>query len=178
MEVIVNDPHWDHESFLKDLQDELSQLTADIQLRDTDIGCGTSWEVVLASLGGLFLLGKPIKDNLEAWLSLGQKFVSVLKRIATKFGAYRVDEHGATLIAVTEIANTEPSLIRSLELLTAHSIRFYELVYHESAHLDHHPDTLYLQSYRVNGERIYVLGIKSNGKLEFKHAFSTSYFEF
>ena len=105
MQIIVSDPSYDHEDevdrdeFIAQLNTELDQLSEEIALRDGDIGPAASWPVIIATLSGLFFLGKPINANLDAWISLAKKLASVLKWIVSKCGVYRVDEAGATLIA-------------------------------------------------------------------------------
>ena len=183
MELIIVDPTYDHsdrdrDKFLSDLETELSSISREYELKDVDIGFGADWPAILVILGGLFLLGKPINENIEGWLRLSNKFVSLIKRIRRKFGPYRIDENGASLIAIDKIVKKEKGNISTIEKIATTEIPFNTFPLKDSKRLDQHPDNIYVQAYRVNDERIYLIGIKSNGKTAFKHKFSTSWINF
>lgn len=113
MQIIVADPTGANEAgsfedFVLELRSELATITKDVEIRSTDIGRGADWSVVLVTIGGLFFLGKKIEENLDAWTSLARKFLAVLQRISERFGPYRLDEHGATLLAIDRILRKQP----------------------------------------------------------------------
>jgi len=183
MELIVVDPTYDHEGrdpneFLSALRRELSGVSKTFDCRDVDIGFAADWPAILAIFTGLFFLGKPINDNIEAWFSLAKKFKSMLKQIAQKFGHYRIDETGATLLGISIIASQENEDIADIQQISSNEIQFNNFPLKDPGHLDHHPDNLYVQVYLVNKARIYVFGIKSKGTVEFQHTFNTSWLDF
>ena len=115
---------------------------------------------------GHLLSRKPIKDNLEAWLSLATKFAAVLKWVLSKCGVFRVDQAGANLIALSSILDREDQPITSIELACCAFIPFWTNDLRDPKELDHHPDGLFTQTFVVNRARVYVLAVKSNGSIE------------
>lgn len=183
MEIIIVDPTYDHEEserpkFLADLENDLTELTSEIQMVERDIGFGADWPAVLAILSGIFLLGKPINENIDAWFSLAQKFKKVISKIKARSWQYRVDETGALLLALEEIANTEKGNIKSIKKIDLERIELSRFPLKDPAHLDQHPNSLYIQSFIVNGNTLYIIGIKSKGSIEFIHAYDTCHTRF
>lgn len=172
MQLIVPDPSYARESevdrgqFLSDLEAHLREIFGDVSLRDSDIGRGADWPVIVATLSGLFLLGKPINENVEARIGLSRKFGRLLKWVLSKCVAYRVDAAGANLLAINSILHAEEEPISSIELAASAFIPFWTNPLRDPAGLDHHPDGLFAKAFVVNGRRIYILGIKSNGSIE------------
>lgn len=182
MELIINDisydnPDIDHSSVLIDIRAELEYLSKDIALEERDIGQAADWPVILAIISGLYFLGKPIQENLDAWISLSQRFLTLIKKLHTRFRSCRIDLNGATLLALTEILAREDS-INNINMASSVEIPFYELELLNPIHLDHHPDALYIQTFRVNNRRLHVLGIKSKGTIEFHHIFDLNFMKF
>lgn len=183
MELIIADPTYDHsgrdrEKFLSDLKSDLSSISNQYQLKDVDIGFGADWPAILAILGGLFLLGKPINENIEGWKELSNRFVSLIEKIRRKFGAYRIDENGASLIVIDKIVKKEKGRISTIEKIAMTEIPFSTFPLKDSKSLDHHPNNIYVQAYRVNDKYIYLIGIKSNGKIAFENTFGMSWIDF
>jgi hypothetical protein len=150
----------------------------EVKLEETDIGQAADWPVILATLGGLFLLGKSIKDNLEAWKTMAEKFVSLLNRLRKKVGSYRIDHDGATLLAVNTIAEEFGTRLRPLELIFNREVRASELALKNPLHLDHHPDVVYIQAYLVNKSILYLVVVKSKGSIEIKKGLDIGLYKF
>lgn len=191
MELIFNDPYydsaeeWEEGKYAKELAVELSEFDETIIAVDTSIGLGADWPVVLVKIfnnvdwasfltiagpSGLFLLGDKINKNIDAWLEIGKK----LKKLAKKLQPTRIDENAATLMALNDILeNTGKKIDFSVSL----EIIEFKLVPPGKSKLDKRPDALYLITVRIPG-KVFVYGIKSNGNIEFKHEFSTKWYEF
>lgn len=183
MEFLVFDPTYDHDEskrplFISELKNELSTLSDEFETIETDAGFGADWPAILAILSGIFLLGKPINENIEAWLSLSDKFKKFITTITRKSWRYRIDENGAELLAIQEIVKKENGEIKSLKKLKSNRIEFQIHQLKNKKHLDQHPNSLYVVSYHVSNSNIYVIGIKSNGKIEFVHALETCHMKF
>ena len=183
MEILVSDLTYDHPerdraTFLAELEHELRQLSPEYGLSEADAGHGADWPVILATLGGLFLLGKPINENLEAWISLAKKLGAFVQRAKERWLAPRLDEDGAILIGLSRVLEIHDKPPRSVEHVGTVASWFQVFPLKDPSRLDHHPDALYVTSFRVDDEVIYVLGVKSKGTIEFEHQFSTSYLEF
>ena len=183
MEILIPDPTYDHpernrEKFLAQLHQELAELSSDYELSEADAGHGADWPVILVSIGGLFFLGKRINENLDAWIALAKKLGAFLAKAKERWSSPRLDQDGAILIALLRVLATHDRPIQSIELAGVIPSWFQVFPKKSAKRLDHHPDALYVSSFRVNDETIYVLGVKSNGTIEFEHNFSMSYLEF
>lgn len=96
IEILVPDPTYDHperskDAFLEELRQDLADLSKEYELTDADAGYGADWPVILASIGGLLFLGKPINENLDAWIALAKKFTRFVAKVRQKWSAPRVD---------------------------------------------------------------------------------------
>lgn len=183
MEIIIIDPTYDRDDskrsqFLADLKIDFTELTGEINTLEADVGFGADWPAVLTILGGLFLLGKPIDENIDAWFSLAKKFKKVIDKIKARSWQYRIDDSGASLIALEEIANTEKGNVESVRKIEFKRIELSTFPLKSPTHLDQHPNNLYIQSYIVNDSTLYVIGIKSKGTVEFIHVYETSHMKF
>jgi hypothetical protein len=183
MQLLIPDPTYDHperskEEFLIELRTELKGLSSEFNLIDADAGHGADWPVVLAILGGLFFLAKPINENINAWLALAKKLGGMVERVRKKWGAARLDERGCILLALNRLMETHKGPIRSLELMGTVQALFQVFPWKDPKRLDHHPDALYVIGFRVNDERIHILGVKSKGTVEFEKDFSINYMDF
>jgi len=179
MEIIVIDPTYDHpnrdrEKFIEDLKNYVLGLSNDVQLNDTDIGRAASLPGVLLIIGGLFFLGDKINKNLEAWTSLAKKFKMFLVKIGREFGGYRIDETGATLLAIERILNLEQGSISSIEKICGNILTIYPLMVRELDGLNKKPDALYVQIFKVNENSVYIFGIKSKGLIEIEYKINTA----
>lgn len=183
LELLIPDPTYDHPerdrpTFLADLRETLEELGTPFDLRDTDIGPAAGLPAILVVLSGLFFLGKPINENLDAWIALGRKFGPVVRRIATRFAEPRLDENGAVLLALCDLLDSLGDELRSVEIVARQTVPFWMFELRDAAVLDHHPDSLYILTLRVNNAKLFVFGIKSKGAIEFRHVYEASYLSF
>jgi len=183
MEIIIIDPTYDHDEserpqFLAELKNDLTELSGEIQTVEADVGFGADWPAVLAILGGLFLLGKPIDENIDAWFSLAKKFKKVIDKIKARSWQYRIDDSGASLIALEKIANSEKGKVEYIRKIEFKRIELSTFQLKDPSHLDQHPNNLYIHSYIVNDSTLYVIGIKSKGTVEFMHVYETCHMSF
>lgn len=182
MEFMIADPTYDHpdrdrDIFLSELRMEAESLSPEIALSDTDAGHAADWPMILVVISGLFFLGKPINENLDAWLDLGRKLSGFLKRVREKWAAARFDETGCVLLAIDHLSKSQTS-IRTIEVIGTIPAHFQVFPMRRSETLSHHPDALYVIALRVNDEKVHVVGVKSKGNIEFEHSFNVSYLEF
>ena len=183
LEIIVPDPSYDHEDqvdrskFLSELDSKLATLSPEASVDETNLGRGADWPAFLIVLGGLLVLGKPLNENLEAWLALAKKANELFTWILTKCVSYRVDENGATLIALSDISSTLESSPFSIDQVSSTFIPFLNWDGRPNDSLCHHPDGIYIQTYVVNSTQVIIYGIKSTGNIESKsvHAIEAAY---
>lgn len=167
MQIIVIDPTYtnntDHDQFVKKLKREFSTISKDIKVKTTDIGYGASWpaiEIVFPVL--IFFSGKKVNENIDAWLSIARKLISLMK----KFRTY-IDDEGAALLVIKDIASSQK--IKEIKRISTEIIPVAPFEGRKKDSLDSRPNALYIQIYKVNNEFVYVYGIKSNGKMEIKY---------
>ena len=177
MQIIVPDPTYDHadrarDEYLTVLKADLMSFADDVRIQDADIGRGADWPVWLCVLV-VFSMGKTIKENLDAWIALSKPVVAVLAKLKERFGTYRIDEHGASLIILSKIASREPEGVVQLTQIACSSISIRPFDGRDPERLDHHPDAVFVQAYHVNRARIYVVTVASAGDLEAVHIYET-----
>lgn len=190
MELIFADQYydtaeWEEGRFSNDLASQLAEFDKNVKTTDADIGHGASWPVVLveifksvdwstflpvAGAGGLFLLGDQINKGIDGWIEIGKK----VKKITEKYRPTRIDENAATLQVINELYEQELPL-ENLEISTQ-IVEFTTISWGKSK-LYKRPDALYIITARLP-DTVYIYGIKSDGKVQFKHEFVTAWYEF
>lgn len=111
-DALYDSPEWEEGKYSKKLLSQLAKIDPEASVADIDIGHGAGWPVVLVeifkgvdwsqlftitSLGGIFLLGKKINENIDAWIEIGKKFIKLIEKIKPA----RVDEHAAVLFIIS-----------------------------------------------------------------------------
>jgi hypothetical protein len=182
MEIIVSAPLDEFNdaiepSAMQELERILKDFDSDVAITERNIGHGADWPVLLVTFGGIFLLGEKIQKNLDAWIAIAQRVISLFASVKAKFGLARVDESGAIAIAITDLINRSTA-ISSLILESCQLIGFTPVPWNPSKRLDGSPDVLYIVTFRVNGDSVYVYGIKSKGEIVFMHSYLTEWLEF
>ena len=190
MELIISDalydtPEWEEGKYSEQLASQLVQFDPDVSVKDTDIGKGADWPVVVveifnkidwssllgvAGVGGLFLMGEKINKNIDAWLEIGKKLGSLID----KFKPARVDEYAALVIIFNDFIQNygqQNKLDVSIQIIEFNAVQY------ALGNLAKRPDALYIVSVKTSDKTI-IYGIKSNRKIEFKHELSTQWIDF
>ncbi len=146
-----------------EIEKEISKISDSRGFKTENIGAGADWIVVVAYMTGLFFLGDKINKNLEAWLSLSKKFISLFKKTKVRF----IDANGARLIAINRILKNEESISSIIEL-AFNEINLQDLTTSFSDgrkpnELKSKPLCYFSAIYKVNQSSYYILGIKSDG---------------
>lgn len=190
MELIIPDPNpypqteAERDNFLSTLRLELQPLSDEFTVDYTDIGRGAAWPAILVTVAllssSVFFLGKRIEENLDAWISLGERFKAFIERATAKSHSPLIDQEGACLLALHEVVEKHPDSIRVLEYEHVLASWFdpRDPQIRSPDRLDHHPEALYVMAMRVNDGFLYVVGVKSSGFVEFVHRFSTHHMDF
>ena len=173
MEIIIPDISYDNEKIkqkdvIKEIKKDLLDFSNDFEIKETDIGRGADWPVILAVIA----ITISLPGFLESCINLSEKFIGFLNKIKNKYGGIYVCEQCASLLAINFIKNKEKN-IKTIEN-TCNYIIPVDPPYRENAqlsHLDQKPDAFYIQIYKVNEDIFYIFNIKSNGQLELKHKF-------
>lgn len=128
-----------------------------------NIGPGADFHVILLTilLGfDLIKLGADINDGIDGWIEIGKKIRNLFKRKKV----VSVDEEGATALAL-ELISRKVNIVR-LEKLHESTINLADLsgMIPTNKGLSQKPYNYYIQTYRVNDDDIFVIGIKSTGE--------------
>jgi hypothetical protein len=149
----------------KALADELD-LGEVSSITEENIGPGADVMIILIVLAAIqaIKLGKDLNDGVDGWIELGKK----LSKLVDKKEIVAVDKDGATSLAIKFISDQEK--IESIRKDTEHEINLastFGLIgdNREPDDLISKPYNYYVQSFIVNDEKIYVLGVKSSGEV-------------
>lgn len=134
-------------------------------IKIVNIGPGADFLVLFISFSTalyLFLkVGTVINDGINAWIEIGKK----LNKLFYRRKIVSVDIEGATALAIGFIAKREK--ITTLEKMNETVINLVDVsvMILNNSKLCKKPHNYYIQTYRINGEDVYVIGIKSNGEV-------------
>ncbi|MGI2801005.1 hypothetical protein ACRTC3_20825 [Photobacterium damselae] len=190
MQLIFDDPYYDFEDwnkkqYINELKVWLCEYDKSLRLYHVDTGHGADfpavlveffdnldWKVVSASsVAGIFILGDKINKNLEAWISIGKKLSSLIKKCKPT----RVSEDAAICWVLNELTNQNVPL-QELDI-RLQVIQFSKGARKSNLKLEANPDCLYIVTVRTIN-KVFVYGLKSNLKVEFKKEFDVFWSEF
>lgn len=170
-------------TFLRSLEAEVAAATESdrVEATRTSYGYGAdaiAVAVVLSGLSALFLAGKPIHDNLHAWIKLGRRLGPLVRQLKERLGATRLSESAALAIALHAVADQEPNM-RSVVLLSKALSRVPNNSLASEVHhlFRNHPDRYYVFTIEV-GRASHVVGIASTGDVLFHHRLSLDWHRF
>lgn len=181
MEIVIPDPTYSNEfvgqeqfllEFKKEVLDRLPNSEAEVD--SIDVGHGADAPSIIAVIAGawaLFLSGKPILENIDAWKKLGKQFHDFV----TEKGAL-IDCDGAILIALQQIEDDffaeDKCEVKVMEIKgrSPNLLKRYEL--------EMYPEQLYIIALHNPSKGAYLLIITSRGTLVQKTKLpSLSYWE-
>ena len=130
-----------------------------------NIGPGADWIVILLLLDlgfQLIKVGAEINDGIDGWIGLGKK----LHKLFHRNKIVSIDNDGATALAINLIAKKEK--IDRLEKMQESTINLADLsgFIRGNKGLSNKPHNYYIQTYCINNNDVYVIGVKSTGKAE------------
>ena len=153
----------------KDIEQIKSELDfeGDKEISEKNIGPGADVFVILASIltiANVFLLGDKIDKGIDGWIKIGRRIKNLFKRKEL----IAVDKDGASLLAIEFIASLEK--VKSLEKESEYEINLVRLdgLFTDGRKPDDlisKPYNYFIQTYLINEEKHYVIGIKSTGEV-------------
>lgn len=146
----------------------------DIDIVDIGPGISVMAVIVLIAIGGLRLikLGDEINSGLDGWIKLGKK----VKKLFTRNKIVAVDIDVATAIAIEYISKHKKIVTLEKIQETVVNLADFTGLLPENKGLSQKPYNYYIQVYRINGDDIYVIGIRSDGEVKtIKHFSLNSY---
>ena len=125
--------------------------------------------VILTGLSALFLSGKRIEENLDAWVRLGRRLKAAVQKLRAKQGPVSVSEPAAVALTLARVAERETTLGRA-ELLgsSVAKLQNRSLSPEAAAQFSQHPERYYIFTVGVE-DRAYVICMSSSGRLVFEH---------
>jgi len=161
-------------------EDELNAISKENKLIESNIGSGADALVIVIIISGLFLLGKKINENLDAWIELSKKFKKLFSKLKKK--GCLIDSNGSTLIALSKILEVEKSIKSIIEVqsivLNSDRNQTPFLLNIPQERIDKKPNKYFIKVYFVNDELFYICTMKSNGDIKYFGKFSDDPFEF
>lgn len=139
----------------------------DSQVSGANIGPGADLMTILVTINtvaNVFLIGQQIDAGIDGWINLGNR----LKKMFRKKQLVAIDKDAASLLAI-EFLNSKEK-IQSLVKTHEHEINWIRL---DGMLLDRKPEDFiskphayFVQTYLINSQKYYILGITSQGKVE------------
>jgi hypothetical protein len=129
---------------------------------------------VLTGLASLFLSGKKIEENLDAWARLGRRFRKLIESLNSRWGRTSVSQPIALALALERIA-AENSNVHGVSVIAAHTIPVANGSLHPKYwnEFRSQPDRVYVFLLRAVNHDTYIVGIRSDGDWQFLHRIPT-----
>ena len=130
-------------------------------------GYGAEVASIVAIVVGLFLLAKPIDENLAAWVNLAGRVRRVVDSLVKKRGAVTVSEPVAVLLALDAMGARHIPL-DGASLVAAHTIPVANGVIPPELLPDfrHQSDRFYILVFRAADQATYIVVMRSSGEIE------------
>lgn len=173
IEIIISDFGMDEEGTLTeqniaDIKNDLQELSNDIDINVDDIGQGYNWQVICIFVAVMqFLsLGKNLNDALDGWHGLAKKFVRVFAYFKKKHIEVLTSRNGAKLIALEYVFKLEEE-IQIIDEFAENTVNLYGSKGSRKTELASMPINIYTFYFTVNSIFLYIIGVKSDGNIEF-----------
>jgi hypothetical protein len=154
--------------------DDIAGEASEIRHEVTSIGRGASGIALLLVLTGIFLSGKNIEENLEAWIRLATRLGASLKKLRSLAGPVYLSEPAAAPLAFRAVLDRAPSP-RSVRLTGSSILVVDPATIGEQFHhvFQYVPERFYLYTFVVDDGDSHVVCIRSSGEIEFHHVLPT-----
>lgn len=170
MEILINDFSYDNpriteEDFLVELKKDIGDLCDDFKIIETDVGRAADIPVFLINIS----IGASILSGITIIVDNAIKFKKWLNKNKNKYKGIRICEECATLLIFQEILD-KVKVIESIEEICKTIIPVDPPFRKNKTHkLDDQPDAFYIQSYKVNINKIYTTIVKSDSCIDLFH---------
>lgn len=181
MELLLNIPKYEEsvnddglsEVEKKEIVDSIP-IEGDKYATVVNIGPGADLMTILAvisAVANVFLVGDKIIKGVDGWLKIGK----YIKSLFVRKELVSVDKDGASLLAIEWISTngTINSLVK-IDETTINLVDVSQMITEKSS-LASKPHNYYIQTYLVNDDKYYVVGIKSSGDVNLIKCFEYGY---
>lgn len=154
----------------------------DIEIKSYGYGYGADGYaigIVLSSLVALFLSGKRIEENLDAWVRLGKRFKQAIQQLHRREISIAVSEPGALAMAISHVSEDAGGQV-TVQVLSNTVIRLRNSSISADAYNTflEHPDRYYIFVLQVGDSRTHVLGMSARGSILFNNVLSLNYWAY
>jgi len=183
IEVAFGDPTYhndfegqaeEFEAVLADLSESFSDY--EVSVIEGNLGHGADWPTIIAVIGGIAFMGKPIKENLEAWRDLIFRFMRWLTGNREVRGPYRCNERAAVLIALSEFSRGDVNRLNCVENITISTLRGRTPVVNAQCDLEDAPEQVYVITIHA-ASASEVIVVKSTGQITHRYVLPTTDWE-
>lgn len=146
---------------------ELNQIATEIELREINLGRGADWIAILVvvnSIVNTFLIGDKLIKGIEGWIEIGSRIKALIKKERLIF----IDQEAASLLAIQWISEKERiSALQKLNEIILPLPGFGIFATSDQiGDIRAHPVAYFIQTFLINETNIYVMGIKSDGRIK------------
>ena len=173
--VTPGEAHWEDGDFSPAVIESVRAAIAELEDTGvrwnhevTEVGRGASGIALLLTLGGIFLAGKKIDENVDAWLRIGSRLTSVIQKLIRLGFPPNLSEPAAAVLAMKAVIDKEP-IVRSVRLLTSSLHVVNPVTWHESVHrmFRHVPERYYVYAVATDTDNTHIVCMRSDGRTEF-----------
>jgi hypothetical protein len=157
---------------------DLSHEGAEFTLHGYGYGAdGFAVGILLTGLATLFLSGKRIEENVDAWVRLGKRVKQALQSLRTKRISVSISEPVALSVALSRVVEDgQPGAIRLISSTIAR-IRNSSLSTEALALFTEHPDRYYLFIIEADS-RLHVVAVGAHGNITFHNVLSLEHWSY
>lgn len=164
---------------LANILSEIGTSNEEIGHEVTEVGVGASALAICLIISGVFLAGKRMEENLDAWIKLAKRLGGVLKKLA-KLGdtnaVVYISEPFAAALALAQVVGLV-SDIKAVGLMSSviHQVPNTSIGAQYRGIFRYDQMRHYVFTFRVvsDGESVHLIGVRSTGGIEFHHVFHT-----
>jgi len=153
-------------TFAVEILEELADLNVSpgqVELVPGNAGYGADWPTIVLLIAGVFVLGKPIDENLQAWRNIGARLFKTVKKLRTKHRLVLVSQPAALVLAV-RLLESRGVDVDGMKLVSGEII---PVVYPDLRDFRHQPHRFYVFVFRDAGADVFIVCLRSTGELEF-----------
>lgn len=160
-------------SYIDDIRDAISELglaPADVKIEDTSYGYGADALGVAVVLAGVFLAGKKIEENLDAWIRLAKRIPAAIECLRPRQRSVYLSEPVAAVLALNKLLERHPE-VGDLKLVSSYRaiVENPSMSRKALAMFRYQPDRHYVFVFEIPGLAAHIIAIRSDGKTEFHH---------
>ena len=157
---------------LKEIQFELSELDNSLSIKQINLGEGSDWVLILATLSGIssfIALGEKIEKGIDGWIKIGRR----LNKICSNLDVVYFDKTGAFSIALDYLSRSFD--LKNLRLVMDSELSVKDLSQmlpdRKRDEFIARPYKVHFMAFEINDKILITLGIRSDGEINKLYTF-------